>query len=281
MAYYDRTYRLGFGGGLTTAIKYLLLANGAVFLLQMVLPTSGGEQLLIKWFGMRPALVLSKFYVWQLFTYIFLHGDPWHLIINMFFLWMFGCEVERTMGTREFLRYYFICGVGAGLFHLVINFNSPTVVIGASGAIYGVMAAFAVLFPERVITLLLFLILPVQIKAKYLVMIFAGISLLLGAFGSNDGVAHFAHLGGMLVGFAYLKLGWRLDYLTTWMRQQRESRQAVQNLKKHQAMQRIRERVDEILDKINEVGYDQLDENEKRILQEASEKFSQEKEPDN
>lgn len=281
MAYYDRTYRLGFGGGLTTAIKYLLLANGAVFLLQMVLPTSGGEQLLIKWFGMRPALVLSKFYVWQLFTYIFLHGDPWHLIINMFFLWMFGCEVERTMGTREFLRYYFICGVGAGLFHLVINFNSPTVVIGASGAIYGVMAAFAVLFPERVITLLLFLILPVQIKAKYLVMIFAGISLLLGAFGSNDGVAHFAHLGGMLVGFAYLKLDWRLDYLTTWMRQQRESRQAVQNLKKHQAMQRIRERVDEILDKINEVGYDQLDENEKRILQEASEKFSQEKEPDN
>ena len=111
-------------------------------------------------------------------------------------------------------------------------------------------------------------------------MIFAGISLLLGAFGSNDGVAHFAHLGGMLVGFAYLKLGWRLDHLTTWMRQQRESRQAVQDLKKHQAMQRIRERVDEILDKINEVGYDQLDENEKRILQEASEKFSQEKEPE-
>ncbi|TDI83058.1 MAG: rhomboid family intramembrane serine protease [Caldithrix sp.] len=280
MAYYDRTYRLGFGGGLTTAIKYLLLANGAVFLLQMVLPTSGGEQLLIKWFGMRPALVLSKFYVWQLFTYIFLHGDPWHLIINMFFLWMFGCEVERTLGTREFLKYYFICGVGAGIFHLVINFNSPTVVVGASGAIYGVMVAFAVLFPERVITLLLFLILPVQIKAKYLVMIFAGISLLLGAFGSNDGVAHFAHLGGMLVGFAYLKLGWRLDHLTTWMRQQRESRQAVQDLKKHQAMQRIRERVDEILDKINEVGYDQLDENEKRILQEASEKFSQEKEPE-
>lgn len=280
MAYYDRTYRLGFGGGLTTAIKYLLLANGAVFLLQMVLPTSGGEQLLIKWFGMRPALVLSKFYVWQLFTYIFLHGDPWHLIINMFFLWMFGCEVERTLGTREFLKYYFICGVGAGIFHLVINFNSPTVVVGASGAIYGVMVAFAVLFPERVITLLLFLILPVQIKAKYLVMIFACISLLLGAFGSNDGVAHFAHLGGMLVGFAYLKLGWRLDHLTTWMRQQRESRQAVQDLKKHQAMQRIRERVDEILDKINEVGYDQLDENEKRILQEASEKFSQEKEPE-
>jgi len=229
---------------------------------------------------MRPALVLSKFYVWQLFTYIFLHGDPWHLIINMFFLWMFGCEVERTLGTREFLKYYFICGVGAGIFHLLINFNSPTVVVGASGAIYGVMVAFAVLFPERVITLLLFLILPVQIKAKYLVMIFAGISLLLGAFGSNDGVAHFAHLGGMLVGFAYLKLGWRLDHLTTWVRQQRESRQAVQDLKKHQAMQRIRERVDEIRDKINEVGYDQLDENQKRILQEASEKFSQEKEPE-
>lgn len=280
MAYMDRSYRIGFGGGLTTAIKYLLIANGVVFILQMLSTGDNGEQILVQLFGMKPSLVISKFHIWQLFTYMYLHGDPMHIIFNMFFLWMFGCEVERALGTKEFFKFYTIAGIGAGLFHLLFNFNSPIPVVGASGAIYGVMAAFGVLFPNRVITLLLFLVLPVQMKAKYLVMIFAGIALLLGTFGSNDGVAHFAHLGGMIVAFAYLKVDWRLAYFGNWLRQQQDSRKAVQTLKKHQAMQNIRERVDEILDKINEVGYDHLDAEEKRILQEASEKFSQEKESD-
>src|SRR3972149_2829216 len=202
MAYYERSYRIGFGGGLTKAIKVLLIANVVIFILQYITsPGNPSNSILVNWFGMKPSLVLSSFYIWQLFSYMFLHGDPWHILINMFFLWMFGCEGERTLGTREFVKFYSICGIGAGIFHLLINFDSSIVVIGASGAIYGVMAAFAILFPERVITLLLFLILPVQIKAKYLVMIFAGISLLLGTVGSNDGVAHFAHLGGMVVGF--------------------------------------------------------------------------------
>ncbi|NIT69789.1 rhomboid family intramembrane serine protease [candidate division KSB1 bacterium] len=212
---------------------------------------------------------------------MFLHGGIWHILINMFILWMFGCEVERTLGTREFTKYYTICGVGAGILHLLVNFDSGIPVIGASGAIFGVMVAFAVLFPDRIITLLLFLFLPVQIKAKYLVMIFAGIQLFLGVFGSDIGVAYFAHLGGMAVGFVYLKLDWRLDYLGELIRRQRESKRVVRNLKKQQDMQRFRERVDEILDKINEVGYDKLDDEEKRILQEASQQYSQEKETDN
>ena len=109
-------------------------------------------------------------------------------------------------------------------------------------------------------------------------MIFVGISLL--SLGSNDGVAHFAHLGGAAIGFLYLKLDWRLDFIGNWIRQQRDSKHAVTKLKRNQAMHEIRERVDEILDKINEVGYDQLSEAEKRILQEASQKYSQEKEPE-
>jgi len=268
MSYYDRTYRFGFGGGITNAIKYLLIINGAIFVLQYLAP----NQVLFDWFGMKPIEVISKFHVWQLFTYMFLHDGPWHIIFNMFFLWMFGCEVERTLGTREFVKYYLICGVGAGLFHMVINYGSPIPVVGASGAIYGVMAAFGILFPERVITLLLFLVLPVQIKAKYLVMIFAGISLLVGTLG-NDNVAHFAHLGGMAVGFVYLKLDWRLDYIGTWLRQQRESRQVVRNIKKQQAIQHMRER--------NEVGYDALNEEEKEILRDASQRLGEEKEAEN
>lgn len=274
MAYYERRYRLGFGGGLTQAIKYLLIINCGIFLFQQFIP-------LINWFGMKPYEVFPKFHIWQVFTYMFLHGGIWHLLFNMFVLWMFGCEVERTLGTREFVKYYFICGVGAGIFHLILNFNSTIPVVGASGAIYGVMVAFAVLFPERVITLLLFLILPVQVKAKYLVMFFAGLSLFLGTFGGNDGVAHFAHLGGMAVGFLYLKLDWRLEYIGKWIRRRQQSRRAIQNLRKQQTIQRMRERVDEILDKINEVGYDNLSEDEKKLLQQASHLFSQEKEPEN
>jgi len=276
MTYYERTYRLGFGGGLTPAIKYLLIANVVLFLLKIIIP--GGEHFMNHALGLTPSLIFSKLTIWQFFTYMFIHGSPWHLIINMFFLWMFGNEVERALGTREFVKYYTICGVGAGFFHLAFNFNSPIPVVGASGAIFGVMAAFALLFPDRIITLLLFLVLPIQIKAKYLVMIFAGMQLLYGIFGGNDGVAYFAHLGGMAVGFIYLKMDWRLDYVGKLIRQKRESRQAVQSLKKQQNMQRFRERVDEILDKINDVGYDQLNDEEKRILQDASEKFSKEQE---
>ena len=286
MAYYERTYRFGFGGGLTTAVKYLLIINGAVYLLQQLIDfvPAGPEPFLIKIFGMHPQGVLVKFQIWQPFTYMFLHSqnDIWHLLFNMLVLWMFGCEVERGLGTRQFVKYYITCGIGAGFFHLIFNFNSSIPVVGASGAIYGVMMAFAVLYPDRVITLLLFFFLPVQIKAKYLVMIFGGIALFLGVkFGSDSGVAHFAHLGGMAIGFAYLKLDWRLGYIGSWIRKRRGSRSALQKLKKQQDMNRVREKVDEILDKINEVGYDKLNDEEKRILHEASKQFSQEQETEN
>jgi membrane associated rhomboid family serine protease len=278
MAYYERSVRFGLGGGLTKALKYLLIINIGVYVLQHLIGPD-----LIKWFAFRPDEVFGKFRFWQIVSYMFLHSqsDPLHLIFNMFVLWMFGGEVERTLGTREFVKYYLICGVGAALLHMVFFFGSSTPVVGASGAIYGVMVAFAVLFPDRSITLLLFFILPIQILAKYLVMIFAAISLFYGVFRIDGGVAHFAHLGGMAAGFIYLKLDWRLDYVGAWLRRKRESRQLLQKLKKDQNMQRFRERVDAVLDKINEVGYDKLTAEEKRILQDASEQLSRQKEPEN
>ncbi|MFQ5674557.1 MAG: rhomboid family intramembrane serine protease [bacterium] len=273
MQYYDRTYRLGFGGGITHFVKYLLIINIVVFLLQKISPN---EELIVQWLGLSPQKALLKFHIWQFGTYMFLHGGVVHLFFNMLFLWMFGCEVERTLGSKEFLKIYAISGLGAGLLHTFFSFDS--IVVGASGAIYGIMVAFAVLFPDRVITLLLFFFLPINIKAKYLVMVFVGISLL--SLGSNDGVAHFAHLGGAAVSFAYLKFDWRLDYLAGWFRRQRESRRAVQGLKRQQAMYQMRERVDEILDKINEVGYDQLNEDEKRILKDASQRIGEDRDRD-
>ena len=280
MTFYDRRFRLGFGGGLTPVIKYLLLANISLYLVMLLAEMiyGTGQSFITRNFGMTPARIFSDFPIWQFFTYMYIHGGHWHIIFNMLILWIFGCEVERTLGSKEFFKFYTICGIGAGLFHLVFNFGSQIPVVGASGAIFGVLAAFALLFPDRIITFLLFLVLPIEVKAKYLVMFLAGVQLLFGIFGGGDGVAYFAHLGGMVVGFVYLRLDWRLEYVGTKIRQQKESRQAVRQLKKQQNMQRMRERVDEILDKINEVGFEQLNEEERRILRDASEQLSQEKE---
>jgi membrane associated rhomboid family serine protease len=140
--------------------------------------------------------------VWQLFTYMFLHGGIGHLLFNMLSLWMFGITLEQTWGTRNFLKYYFLCGVGAGICDTLVNviLGNHTSTIGASGAIYGLLLAFGVLFPDvKVLMNFLF-----PIKAKYLVMIYGAVALI-SALGSNSGVSNIAHLGGMLFGWVYLK----------------------------------------------------------------------------
>lgn len=315
MGLYGQSYRFGMGAGLTTAVKYLIIANVGCFILQHVVSRE-----LLYWLELIPAWVVHKFAVWQLFTYMFLHGysDVWHILINMLMLWMFGSELEREWGSRFFLRYYFICGVGAGLFQIfywaaIAPDTTPIMledpqryldrVVGASGAIFGLIMAFGMLFPERVITFLLFFILPIQIKAKYLVMIAGGIALFSGIFVSGDQIAHFVHLGGMIVGFLYLKMDWRwqvmrksatewmapssytppasgrsvrgLARLKDWFRRRAQKRRQMEIVRRRQREINLRERVDAILDKINEVGYDHLSDEEKQILKRASQFLSQ------
>jgi membrane associated rhomboid family serine protease len=147
--------------------------------------------------------VVKHFAVWQLATYLFLHGGVWHLVFNMLTLWMFGTPLERDWGTRRFLKYYFICGIGAGVCDVLLSAaigNWHTSTIGASGAIYGLLLAFGVCYPEQIV-LMLFLF---PLKAKYMVMIYAAIELWMST-GVNTGVSNIAHLGGMVVGFVYLK----------------------------------------------------------------------------
>jgi membrane associated rhomboid family serine protease len=141
--------------------------------------------------------------VWQLVTYMFLHAGITHVLFNMLTLWMFGLQLERDWGTRRFLKYYFYCGIAAGVCVLVVNMLLGywgTVTLGASGAIFGVLVAFGVMYPDQ--TVLMYFLFP--IKAKYLVMIFVAIELLL-TFGPNTGVSTIAHLGGAAFGFVYLK----------------------------------------------------------------------------
>lgn len=205
MAYSTRSYARPYIGvpGLPRGIKWLLIVNVAVFLLQWF---SQGTALgrAFNYFSLTPRLVATHFYIWQLATYMFLHGGIWHILWNMLALWMFGSDVEQTWGTDRFLKFYFFCGIGAGICVVVLNylFGNPNVpTVGSSGAIYGILLVCAVLWPDRII-LFSFLF---PIKMKYFVMIIGGIAFL-NSFNANSGVSDVAHLGGMAFGYLFLKL---------------------------------------------------------------------------
>jgi len=195
MAYYR--YRFSFGYGLTPVVKNLMIMMGAVFLIQMV---AGGW--FEFYFALIPILVWKNYYVWQLFTYIFLHGGFGHIFFNLLALYWFGGELENTWGSNKFLFYFFFCGIGAGictvLFTPYIYQRIP--VIGASGAIYGLLLAFGWLFPNRPI--LIYFLFP--IPAKYMVIIFGLIEFFSSMGGPGGGVAHLTHLGGLLFGLIYM-----------------------------------------------------------------------------
>ena len=187
-------------------VKWLLISNIALFVLYFFSVRVGFVGF---WdsLGLIPADVVGHLAVWQLVTYLFLH-DPFgfgHILLNMLPLWMFGADLERTWGRDRFLKYYFLCGIGAGLCVVLANIlfssNWNTRTIGASGAIYGLLFAFGYLYPDREI-LFSFLF---PMKAKYFVMIIGGIAFLSSLSGSGGGVSHVAHLGGMVIGFLYLR----------------------------------------------------------------------------
>ena len=208
--YQPQGYRL-----LPPAVKHLLIINVLCYLLYYAL----SRQHIIDlnyWLGIwTPSS--GMFRIWQPLTHMFMHGGFWHLFFNMYTLLMFGAPVERAIGERKFLIFYFICGFGAMALHWGVQWcqlhlaagmaadilSIPTV--GASGAIYGVLIAFAMLYPDATLVLLFP---PIPLKAKWWVLIFAGIEVVTGITGTMDGIAHFAHLGGMLIGFL-LMLYWR------------------------------------------------------------------------
>jgi len=195
----------------------LIITCVVVFVLQTVEKLSDIHTLTLT-FGLTPVLVIHYFYLWQLVTYIFLHGDAFHILFNMLALWMFGSDLERYWGTRKFTSFFFVCGIGAGLVTVLVSYSSTIPTIGASGAIYGILLAFGMLFPNRIIYMIIF-----PIRAKYFVMIMGGLAFYSSITASGSGIANVAHLGGMLFGLLYLKGGnivpgfkWRYE---KWQRQ--------------------------------------------------------------
>lgn len=205
-----------------TATKNIIIINLIMFVATLL-----NEQFMVETFALfYPASHLFK--PWQLVTHMFMHAGFWHIFFNMYALFIFGSVLERTIGTKKFLIYYFVSGIGAMLLHTGVGFVESghylsamaegsssaqlsylrllaTPTLGASGAIYGVLIGYAMLYPESVLTLIFP---PISFKARTFVLIFAGIELLTGIFATADGVAHFAHLGGMLFGWL-LMLYWR------------------------------------------------------------------------
>ena len=200
---------MSFGPGpLSPALKGLIGANVALFVLQVLAQMAGWH---LDWyFGLRPDQVLGEFRIWQLVSYMFLHGGVFHILFNMLALWMFGTELERIWGRAYFLKFYFVTGIGAGALTVLVSLLpfgfaqdlQHSIVIGASGAIYGLLLAYGMYFPDRPIYM--YLVFP--IPAKYFVMIMGALAFY-SSLTERSGVANATHLGGLLVAYLFMKGG--------------------------------------------------------------------------
>jgi membrane associated rhomboid family serine protease len=299
---YGSYYRPSLFGGFRffpPVIKWLLISNVGIWLTVDVIlsvfsfdgVSVGGERgFLTRYFALWP--MGTGFWPWQLLTYMFMHGGLWHLLFNMLALWMFGLELEHTWGSKRFFTYYMVCGVGAGIANLLVTplLGQAAPTVGASGAVFGVLIAFGMLFPDRPIYV--YFLLPV--RAKYFIAVYIGMELFYGVTGTTDGVAHFAHLGGAAVGLVYTLVLRGTIPLASWVRRLRRVTAVpspgrygrgpgeVQDAKFHDIRTGrpvdedevvSQEVVDAILDKISSSGYQSLSEQEKRILTEASKKI--------
>jgi membrane associated rhomboid family serine protease len=293
--------------------KNLLVINVLAFLATYVLQRSGID--LNALLGLH-VFKASNFHVYQFLTYMFLHGGFTHILFNMFALWMFGSVIERVWGPKKFLFYYIVCGVGAGIMQEMVQYGNYVLqglaayeyvnmggaqismdsyinmwtTIGASGAVYGILLAFGMIFPNERLFIIPF---PFPIKAKWLIVGYIAIELFSALSGPGDGVAHMAHLGGMLFGFLLIRYWQRhpdssqrfgrsygqeffdnmkRKYEDRQRRQQRPDMHAEQSRRRetdeeyNQRQRQNQEEIDAILDKIRKSGYDSLTKEEKQKL---------------
>ncbi len=273
-------YRLQFNPGevtykpqlLTDAIKVLISINFGIYLLQSV---SGQEEVFFRLFGLVPNAFLNELMLWQPFTYMFFHAPFYssvgisHILLNMLGLWVFGRELEQAWGKKNFLKYYFITGIGSGLITFFFQIGSDNPVIGASGAVYGILLAYGLLYPNRM--LYIWGIIPV--KSMWLVIIMGAIAFF-GLLGNSDGISHVTHISGMLIGYIFLKKKW--SWRDVWFSIRKKTiefqvqRQEDRFIKKKM----IQKDIDSILDKIQKVGFSGLSDAEQSKLYEASKTMS-------
>ena len=242
----------------TEAIKILILINALLFIFRYI---AIDRYDLAQIFGLSSGDVWPM--VWQPVTYMFIHGDFFHVFMNMFVLWMFGSEMESIWGSREFIKYYFITGIGSGIIWLLLNIsNSYSVLIGASGAIYGILLAYGLMFPNRKV--LIYFLFP--IKVKYFVILLGAVAFISSIGDSGSNISHLTHLSGMLIGFIYLRSNTYLPRLLLLVNSMLADIKNKRDEKKQAKHLAAKKHIDKLLDKINDVGYDGLNEKEKKDL---------------
>lgn len=251
-------------------VKYILVVTIAAYVLQL-LPFTGTT--LFQWGALVPALAFRHGQIWRLVSYMVLHdpSNPFHLLFNMLALWMFANELEQRWGPRRFLGFYLFSGIGAGMLNL-LNLMSPataiTPIIGASGAILGLLTAYAWYFPDR--RILVFFVFPLPVR--WAVILFGAVSLMFAVQGGGGQIAHLTHLGGILFALIYLK------YYDTFEKVLEEQRERAEEKKLRASAEKqthdrnfFEQTVDPILKKISENGMDSLTPSERKILFKASE----------
>lgn len=261
-----KRYQFSFAVAFPPAVRRLIVATTAAYLFQ--------ELTGHRWdrvFGLVPSMVVSGGALWQLITYALQHAGPMHLLWNMLVLWMFGTEIELMWGPRKLMAYYWTCALGAAVATVVMSPGNQIVTVGASGAVFGILLAFAVLFPERKVAFMLIF----PMKAKYFMVVLAGLQLVLFAEGGGS-VAYGAHLGGLLTGAIWLAVASRYIFSAVSRHRPRPGRPrlSVVPSSRYRSSEGTvtveKAEVDRILDKISEIGISSLTDRERSILEQAS-----------
>ena len=273
-------YRLQFNPGevsykpqlFTDAIKILVSVNFCIYILQSV---SGKEDAFFRLFGLVPSTFMSDLMLWQPFTYMFFHAPFYssvgisHILLNMLGLWVFGRELEQAWGKTKFLRYYFITGIGSGLITYFFQMSSDNPVIGASGAVYGILLAYGVSYPNR----MLYIWGLIPVRSMWLVIIMGSIAFF-GLLGNADGISHVTHISGMLIGYVLLKKKWRWRDIWFAIRKKTIEFQVQRHEEKFIKKKMLQKDIDVILEKIQKVGFIGLSDKEQSKLYEASKTMS-------
>ena len=262
----------------TDAIKILVSVNFGIYILQSV---SGKEDVFFRLFGLVPSTFISDLMLWQPFTYLFFHAPFYssvgisHVLLNMLGLWVFGRELEQAWGKTKFLRYYFTTGIGSGLITYFFQMSSDNPVIGASGAVYGILLAYGISYPNR----MLYIWGLIPVRSMWLVIIMGSIAFF-GLLGNADGISHVTHISGMLIGYVLLKKKWRWRDIWFAIRKKTIEFQVQRYEEKSIKKKMLQKDIDVILEKIQKVGFIGLSDKEKSKLYEASKTMSKDGQKD-
>ena len=259
---------------LPSGVKLLLIINIAVFIL-MVLSGQRDRDIIIRIFGLIPNAISNEYKFWQTVTYLFIHDGPIHIIFNLFLLWVLGKDLEIDWGQKKFLIFYFICGIGAGFITVLFNIHSIIPIVGASGAIYGLLIAYGFTYPNRI--LLLYGLFPV--KAKYVVLGFGFVAFIASFSANQSNISHITHLSGMIIGFIFICFNLNWNGIKVWYFRLRLKNTTKKFFDTNNETASMKHKVDEILDKLNDSGWESLTDKEEKYLIQASKKLFDDRPP--